>query len=97
MKTISIDTSEERFKAAVTTVTTVLLDNVNKVKEFVKLANAHPGDIRLYSGAYVVDGKSIMGVFSLDLMQPVTVRITGDMSGELKVGLSKLVSPSMGV
>ena len=47
------------------------------VRQFVKAANHCACDVDVLSGRYVVDGKSIMGLFSLDLSHPVTVRLHG--------------------
>jgi phosphotransferase system HPr-like phosphotransfer protein len=47
------------------------LGNISRVKEFVAIAQNCVGDTTLKSGRYVVDGKSILGIFSLDLSQPV--------------------------
>lgn len=49
----------------------LILDNIDKVKEFVSVAMTKPYDVDLISGKYVINGKSIMGVFSLDLTKPV--------------------------
>lgn len=51
----------------------IRLDTVDKVKEFVNTAVKFPGEIELHSGRHIVDGKSIMGIFSLDTASPVTV------------------------
>ena len=44
----------------------VLLDSVQKVKQFSNICQKHVGDVIVYSGRYVVDGKSILGLMSLD-------------------------------
>lgn len=46
---------------------TVLIDTVDKVKEFVNIITIFEADFDLVSGRYVIDAKSIMGIFSLDL------------------------------
>ncbi|MBE6728326.1 MAG: HPr family phosphocarrier protein [Ruminococcaceae bacterium] len=51
----------------------LLLDHYDKVKKFVAVACSKDYDIELMSGKYVVNAKSIMGVFSLDLTRPVTM------------------------
>ena len=51
----------------------ILLDSIEKVKKFVNLASAFPGDLDIKSGRYTVDAKSIMGIFSLDLSTPLTL------------------------
>jgi len=49
----------------------ILLDNLESVKKFVSYAMERDYDVDLCSGKYVVNGKSIMGVFSLDLTKPL--------------------------
>ena len=49
----------------------IILDNVDKVKAFVVTVSKYPGDATLVSGRYVVDAKSIMGIFSLDISKPI--------------------------
>lgn len=53
----------------------IMIETVQKVKEFVNLALGFPCDIYVLSAHYVVDGKSIMGLFSLDLNKPVTMKL----------------------
>ena len=53
----------------------IILDNVDKVKAFVVTVSKYPGDATLVSGRYVVDAKSIMGIFSLDLSKPIELNI----------------------
>lgn len=53
----------------------IILDNVDKVKAFVVTVSKYPGDATLTSGRYVVDAKSIMGIFSLDLSKPIDLNI----------------------
>ena len=45
----------------------VYLGSIEAVKEFVSVVAHFNGDAQLQSGKYVVDAKSIMGIFSLDL------------------------------
>jgi phosphotransferase system HPr-like phosphotransfer protein len=56
----------------------VLLDNLEKVNKFVGITAAKSYDIYLTSGKYVVNAKSIMGVFSLDLTKPLNVQCQDD-------------------
>ena len=53
----------------------VLLNSVSKVKDFNKVASNLDCDINVISGRYFIDGKSIMGIFSLNLSTPVKVCI----------------------
>lgn len=55
----------------------VLIDSVQKVKEFCQACSKHKGNVEVYSGHYIVDGKSIMGLYSLDLTKPVTAVFDG--------------------
>lgn len=52
---------------------TVLLNSINDVKVFVNVVSKYDFEIDLTSGRYVVDAKSIMGIFSLDLSKPIKV------------------------
>lgn len=62
--------------------TTIMLKNFNDVKMFVDIANTKEYDIELLSGKYIVNAKSIMGVFSLDLTRPIMVAAHCDNSSE---------------
>ncbi len=57
---------------------TVTLGSINDVKNFVNIVSRYDYDIDLSSGRYVVDAKSIMGIFSLDLSKPIKVEILSD-------------------
>lgn len=56
----------------------VSLKYTEKVKEFVKITQDYPYEILLKSGRYVVDAKSILGIFSLDHSNPITVEVYSD-------------------
>jgi phosphotransferase system HPr-like phosphotransfer protein len=53
----------------------IRLQTVEDVKEFVTVAEKYPGNIRVHANDYIVSGKSIMGMFSLDLSNPVIVEV----------------------
>ena len=53
------------------------------VKNFVDLVNRYPFDMDLRSGRYVVDAKSILGIFSIDLSHPIRMDIYSDDCDEL--------------
>ena len=61
----------------------ILLSSINDVKNFVNTVSKYDYDIDLTSGRYVVDAKSIMGIFSLDLSKPIKVEIHNDNSDDL--------------
>ena len=56
----------------------ILLSSINDVKEFVNIVSGYEFDVDLTSGRYVVDAKSIMGIFSLDLSKPIKVDIRSE-------------------
>ena len=53
--------------------TKIRLTSIEAVRDIVEVVRQYDGDIDLSSGRYVVDAKSIMGIFSLDLMNPITL------------------------
>lgn len=53
----------------------VCLDSIDKVKGFVNSISRFNTDFDLISGRYVIDAKSIMGIFSLDLSKPIELTI----------------------
>ncbi len=53
----------------------IMLKTINDVKDFVNIANKYNFDVDLTSGRYVVDAKSIMGIFSLDFNKPIKVEV----------------------
>jgi phosphotransferase system HPr-like phosphotransfer protein len=55
----------------------VHLNSIADVKRFVNAACDQPFDIDIVSGRYVIDAKSIMGIFSLDLSKPIDVEVHG--------------------
>lgn len=59
----------------------IRLGTINDVKEFVNAVTLCDFDVDLVSGKYVIDAKSIMGILSLDLAQPVTMVVHTDECG----------------
>ena len=49
----------------------ISLNSIDKVKSFVNTISQYDFDFDLISGRYVIDAKSIMGIFSLDLSKPI--------------------------
>lgn len=49
----------------------IMLNTISDVKNFVNLVSKYDFEIDLTSGRYVIDAKSIMGIFSLDLSKPI--------------------------
>ena len=53
----------------------ISLNSIDKVKSFVNTITKFDSDFDLISGRYVIDAKSIMGIFSLDLSKPIDLTI----------------------
>lgn len=53
----------------------ISLNSIDKVKSFVNAITKFDYDFDLVSGRYVIDAKSIMGIFSLDLSKPIELNI----------------------
>ena len=53
----------------------VSLNSIDKVKDFVNEVAKYNAEFDLVSGRYVIDAKSIMGIFSLDLSKPIELNI----------------------
>ena len=53
----------------------VSLNSIDKVKDFVNEVAKYNAEFDLVSGRYVIDAKSIMGIFSLDLSKPIEINI----------------------
>ena len=53
----------------------IMLNSIDKVKAFVNTLTKFDCDFDLISGRYVIDAKSIMGIFSLDLSKPIELNI----------------------
>ena len=53
----------------------ISLNSIDKVKAFVNEVTKFDAEFDLVSGRYVIDAKSIMGIFSLDLSKPIELNI----------------------
>lgn len=53
----------------------ISLNSIDKVKVFVNEVTKYDAEFDLVSGRYVIDAKSIMGIFSLDLSKPIDLNI----------------------
>ena len=58
-------------------------DLAENVKTFVNMVNRYPYDMDLRAGRHVVDAKSILGIFSLDLSKPITLEVYSDECDDL--------------
>jgi phosphotransferase system HPr-like phosphotransfer protein len=69
----------------------IRLSTIADVQEFVGIVARSPIDIDLISGRYVVDAKSIMGIFSLDLLKPIRLDAHSDDTDELFAALDRFI------
>ena len=60
----------------------ISLNSIDKVKSFVNDLTKFDTDFDLISGRYVIDAKSIMGIFSLDLSRPIDLNIHAEGDAE---------------
>ena len=71
--------------------TNIRLSTIADVRDFVNAVAAFDGEVDLSSGRYVVDGKSIMGIFSLDLLSPIKLTIHSDNAEDLMIKIERFI------
>lgn len=69
----------------------IKLSFAEEVKTFVNVANRYPYDMDLRAGRHVVDAKSILGIFSLDLSQPITLEVYAESCDDLIADLKAFI------
>lgn len=69
----------------------ICLNSIEKVKSFVNDITKFDVDFDLVSGRYVIDAKSIMGIFSLDLSKAIELNIHSE--GEPLEAVMKVLQP----
>ena len=69
----------------------IRLREINDVYKLVNILVGFDGDVDLESGRYKVDGKSILGIFSLDLRQPIKLTYSGENAEELLSQIKPLI------
>ena len=70
----------------------IMLNSINDVMEFVNIVSKYDFDIDLTSGRYVVDAKSIMGIFSLNLSKPIKLEAKcGDQEDKFMSDLKRFI------
>ena len=70
----------------------ISLNSIDKVKSFVNDITKFNNDFDLVSGRYVIDAKSIMGIFSLDLSKPINLNIHAEENME---DILKVLAPDI--
>ncbi len=68
----------------------IRLSSIQDVRSFVDTVTKYNMDIDLSSGRYVVDAKSIMGIFSLDLLNPIKLSAQTDKEEDVKALMDDL-------
>ncbi len=69
----------------------IRLSTIEDVRNFVNAVTACEFDVDLASGRYIVDAKSIMGIFSLDLMNPIRMTVHADECDDFEKKVEKFL------
>lgn len=69
----------------------ILIDKIVDVAEFVQLVTKCPSEVVVSSGNYRVNGKSLLGLYSLDLSKEVMVEFYGDVPYEVQEGMKEFI------
>ena len=74
----------------------ISLNSIDKVKAFVNEVTKYDAEFDLVSGRYVIDAKSIMGIFSLDLSKPIDLNIHAEDGADEVLAILKpyIVNPA---
>ena len=75
----------------------ILLPDIEAVKKFVFFANQYEFPVTLISGKYIINGKSIMGIFGLDLSQPLQIEVEGNCPTEFIKKIKEFFVPAEAV
>lgn len=71
------------------TVINIELKNFSDIPKFVQLASKCNGEITVYSDTNRVNGKSILGLYSLDISKPLRVEFEGNIPDDVKEGITR--------
>ena len=69
----------------------IVLNNIQDIRDFVNQVILADYEVDLVQGRYVVDAKSIMGIFSLDLLSPITLQAHTDYAEDLISNIEKFI------
>lgn len=69
----------------------IKLATIQDIRDFIEIVTRYTFEIDLSCGRYVVDAKSIMGIFSLDLMNAITLTAHTDDESKLFNDLKKFI------
>lgn len=68
----------------------IILNKFEDIKRFVDITMQQPFDVDLVSGKYVINAKSLIGVFSMDLSRPILMRADCDENAQFLVDIEDL-------
>lgn len=69
----------------------IKLKQIPEITEFINLSSKCNDDVIVKSGNFAVNAKSLLGLISLDLTQPLKVEFYGDIPYEVKEGMKKFI------
>ena len=69
----------------------IRLSTIQDIRNFVEIVSLTDVEVDLSSNRYVVDGKSIMGIFSLDLLNPIKMIVHSDDCPDLMEKLARFI------
>lgn len=70
----------------------VYFPTIESVKDFVNAVSRYPYEVDLHNGRYVVDAKSLLGIYSLDLAKPIVCEIYNDKCDDLIKDINQFVA-----
>lgn len=70
----------------------IMLTSVSDIREFVNCVILADYDVDLVQGRYIIDAKSIMGIFSLDLRSPINLVARTENADELFASIEKFAA-----
>lgn len=71
--------------------TEIKFNTINDIQEFVNLAGKNEGEVTLYSSIYVINGKSLAGILSLDLSKPIKLVVDSPINREFVGNIEKFI------
>ncbi|MBR3837728.1 MAG: HPr family phosphocarrier protein [Clostridia bacterium] len=69
----------------------IKLSTIEDVRDFVNIITLCPHEVDLASGRYIVDAKSIIGIFSLDLLKPIRMTVHADECDQLEKSIQRFI------
>ena len=69
----------------------IMLKDINSIREFVKEVISINYDVDLVQGRYIVDAKSIMGIFALDIASPIKLVAHSDNAGDFFAKIERFI------